>query len=378
MRLEPALPADQLALIRAPFVAMGAEPTDTAILQPLNLMLDLAGETLRARLFIVQAEGGQEACLRADYTAPIAKAHMARGSASGSYLYEGKVFRASPDRQDQAEEFLQIGLERFDPPGPTIEADHDMIMLGWRAAHAGGRKDLSLWLGDVSLFAAFVDGLDLAPVLSARIKRAASRPRLLQAELARAGDGAGAQTSGGLAAVLSGLTPEAAGAALEDVWALAGIQPVGGRTPAEIAQRLVQQAESRTAPALTLDQAKAISTFLKIEGEPTQALAEISSLAPKSAAALQSALTSWRELLDHLARSGAPVGQATFSTALGHAFDYYDGMTFEVRSTALGGEDPVAVGGRYDGLLARLGASAKGCAIGCMVRPGRALDLEAK
>jgi ATP phosphoribosyltransferase regulatory subunit len=42
-----------------------------------------------------------------------------------------------------------------------------------------------------------------------------------------------------------------------------------------------------------------------------------------------------------------------------------------VRSEALGADRPVAAGGRYDGLLARLGGD-PGRAIGCMVRPWRA------
>jgi ATP phosphoribosyltransferase regulatory subunit len=62
-----------------------------------------------------------------------------------------------------------------------------------------------------------------------------------------------------------------------------------------------------------------------------------------------------------------------FAPALGHAFDYYDGLTFEIRSEALGADRPVAVGGRYDGLLARLGGGGGSArAIGCMVRPWRA------
>jgi ATP phosphoribosyltransferase regulatory subunit len=61
-----------------------------------------------------------------------------------------------------------------------------------------------------------------------------------------------------------------------------------------------------------------------------------------------------------------------FAPALGHAFDYYDGLTFEVRSAALGDDRPVASGGRYDGLLARLGGAVDARAVGCVVRPWRA------
>jgi len=51
---------------------------------------------------------------------------------------------------------------------------------------------------------------------------------------------------------------------------------------------------------------------------------------------------------------------------------YYDGVLFEVRSAALGPDQPVAAGGRYDALPQRLGARVKTGAVGCMVRPGRA------
>jgi ATP phosphoribosyltransferase regulatory subunit len=55
------------------------------------------------------------------------------------------------------------------------------------------------------------------------------------------------------------------------------------------------------------------------------------------------------------------------------AFGYYDGFLFEIRSTALGEESPIAGGGRYDSLPTRLGGAAPSAgAVGCMVRPARA------
>ncbi|HEX5378248.1 MAG TPA: ATP phosphoribosyltransferase regulatory subunit, partial [Phenylobacterium sp.] len=232
MRAEAPVPPDRLAAIRAPFLAAGATSVDTPILQPLGLLLDLAGEAMRARLFVVQAEGGQEACLRPDFTVPVARLHLERGDPAGRYFYEGKVFRAAPEGSERAEEFLQIGIERFDTGAVTTEADAEIVALAWRAAVAGGRGDLSLWLGDIALFAAFIEGLDLTPSLAARLKRAASRPRLLQAELARAGQTpVTASEPGGLAGLLASLSPKDAGRMLQEVWALAGIEPVGGRGP---------------------------------------------------------------------------------------------------------------------------------------------------
>lgn len=372
MRAEPRVPEDALAAIRAP-LSEGASSVDAPILQPLGLLLELAGEAMRARLFVVQAEGGQEACLRPDFTVPVTRQHLDAGAASGRYYYEGKAFRASPDHPGRPEEFVQIGLERFDAAGtPTLEADAEIAALAWRSALAGGRDDLLLWLGDIALFAAFVDSLDLAPSLAARLKRAASRPRLLQAELARAGDEPKMVESGALADLLASRSPDQAAILLEEVWALAGIEPVGGRGPVEIAQRLIRRAEAATAPALTLRQADSLRRFLAVADTPAAALAALRDIAGPQAGAFAAALAEWERRLALLVQAGAPGGGLMLATALGHAFEYYDGLTFEVRSTALGADRPVAVGGRYDGLPARLGGPARARAVGCMVRPWRA------
>ena len=87
MSAEPAVPADALAAIRAPFLALEAEIVDAPILQPLGLLLELVGEAMRARLFVVQAEGGQETCLRPDFTVPVVRQHLDSGRSSGRYFY---------------------------------------------------------------------------------------------------------------------------------------------------------------------------------------------------------------------------------------------------------------------------------------------------
>jgi ATP phosphoribosyltransferase regulatory subunit len=370
MRTEPTVPAQALAAIRAPMLAAGAEPVDAPILQPLNLLLDLAGEAMRARLFVVQAEGGAEACLRPDFTVAVARRHLDAGAPAGRYLYEGPAFRASQG-SDRAEEFLQLGVELFAAGAPSVEADAEIASLAWRSAAAGGRSDLSLWLGDVGLFAAFIDSLSLPPALAARLRRVAGRPRLLNAELARTGEPAAPAARGQLAALLSGLSQDQAAALLEEVWSLAGVEPVGGRGPAEIAARLVRRAEAVEAQALTEAQAGAIREFMAISDAPAAGLARVRALAGGKAKALDAALAAWDARLAQLAKA-VPADRLRFAPALGHAFDYYDGLTFEVRSEALSPDRPVAVGGRYDGLLARLGGPDGARAVGCMVRPWRA------
>ncbi len=372
MRLEPAVPPEVLAAIRAPFAALAAQAIDPPVIQPLGLLLDLAGEAMHARLFVVQGQGGEEACLRPDFTIPVAREHIAAGAAEGRYVYEGRAFRVSPVGAVHAEEFLQIGLESFGD-GRIAAADAEAASLAWRGSVAGGRADLTLRLGDVGLYRAFVAALGLAESLTIRLTRAFSRPRAMGAELERAQALTDQPREGDrIAGLLADLPQAEATAVLQDLWALAGIQPVGGRTAAEIAHRLIERAEAAKAPRLTGAEAGLIRRYLEIADSPRPALDRIADLAREGGLSLDSALEAWSQRLLALDEAGVPEDRVVLATGFGRAFGYYDGVLFEVRSAALDETSPVAGGGRYDALPARLGGGGRPGAVGCMVRPARA------
>ena len=374
--LEPAVPREVLEAVRTPFMAGGAEPIDTPVMLPLAQVLDLAGEAMRARLFVVQADGIDEACLRPDFTIPVASAHLASDRAEGRYVYEGKAFQVAPPGSDRAEEFVQVGLEMLGRRAPRA-ADGEALHLAWRAAEAGGRKDLRATLGDIGLFAGFVDGLGLDPGTAARLKRAFLRPGKMAAELARAQSSDGGVREGDkVAELLAGLPEAQAAAALEELWTLAGIEPVGGRGAAEIVRRLAERANSRSAPRLSAAQGELITRFLAIEGRPQAALDQAEALAREAGADLDGLWADWAERLNLLADAGLPDAALTLAAGFGRPFGYYDGFLFAVWSEALGPDEPVAAGGRYDSLLTRMGGKTSeagaASAVGAMVRPARA------
>ena len=148
------------------------------------------------------------------------------------------------------------------------------------------------------------------------------------------------------------------------------MQPVGGRAPAEIVHRLAERAEAAKTPALTAADASKITGFLTVSDRPAKALAAIAALA--KGPGLEQALEVWSARLKAMIEAGAPEACMRFSPAFGRSFGYYDGFLFEVRSAALDAERPISAGGRYDGLMTRLGARARTGAVGCMVRPWRA------
>jgi ATP phosphoribosyltransferase len=140
---------------------------------------------------------------------------------------------------------------------------------------------------------------------------------------------------------------------LQELWSLAGIEPVGGRRPAEIAHRLVERAEAAKAGAVA-GKADKVRAFLAVSDRPGAALDAIAALAgPNARPERRHGRLAPR--LAGMAARGVPLDKATLAAAFGRAFGYYDGYLFEVRSAALGEERPVAAGGRYDGLPARLG-----------------------
>lgn len=372
MTTEARVDPVKLAGVRAPFESFGGDTLDAPVLQPLSRLLDVAGEALRARLFVVQSEQAEEQALRPDFTVAAAIEHIRSGRPSGRYRYEGKAFIAADRGSNSPTEFLQIGVEQFGASSDPAAEDAAIVALAWASAKAGGRTDLTLRLGDPGLFSKFLNALGVAEVQAKRLTRAFGRPgaftaELLPAEVARDG-GAG----GALADQLVRASESEAEALLQEIWRLSGIQPVGGRTPSEIIGRLRERAQAVQAPKLSPDQVDLITRFSELDGAPGDVLDAVATLGADAGADLGQGLQDWRRRLDLIAGSGAPVSAMRFTTRFVRPFGYYDGMLFEILSPRLPENEPIAGGGRYDRLPARLGGALG--AVGCMIRPGRAVE----
>ena len=77
----------EAARIHALFLTAGADPVETAILQPADVLLDLYGEDIRARAYTTHDPLRGEMMLRPDFTVPVAEAHMASGADPAAYAY---------------------------------------------------------------------------------------------------------------------------------------------------------------------------------------------------------------------------------------------------------------------------------------------------
>jgi len=338
------------------------------ILQPAEPFLDLSGEDIRRRMFLTTAPGGAELCLRPDLTIPVSRDYLASPLAGkpANYCYLGPVFR---HRAGESAEFLQGGVESFGRTD-TAAADAEMLTLGHEATASYGLTAPDMRTGDVGLFSALVAALDLAPAWKRRLIKDFNRKTNLAQDLDRLalGGNNGRPEYQGVLAALAGSDPKGAHALVTDLLSIAGISAVGGRSVAEIADRFLEQSALGASTRLPRDVRGLIERFLAIAGDPDEAAAELRALAADAnlAGELGPALDLLESRNGFLAARDIDLKRVHFSTAFGRGFDYYTGFVFEITDPARTG-DPLISGGRYDGLLTRLGAAEPIPAIGFAV-----------
>jgi ATP phosphoribosyltransferase regulatory subunit len=354
--------ADTLLLSFAQAGYVRAEP---AILQPAEPFLDLSGEDIRKSLYLTTDLSGEELCLRPDLTIPVARDYLAssRAGQPAGFSYLGPVFRY---RSGQASEFLQAGIESFGRQDRAA-ADAEMLALALEATAAFGVRDVEIRTGDVALFNALLDALDLYPVWRRRLVKDFNRKISLEQDLERLSAATTATRSEyeGVLAALAGSDRKAALAFVTDLMSIAGTTNVGGRTTAEIADRFLEQSTLKGG-ALPREAIAVLKRFLGISGSPDDAVAELRALTIDAKLDLAAAIDQFESRVGFMAARGIDVKQTRFSTAFGRGLDYYTGFEFELHHRGNGAE-PLVAGGRYDGLMTQLGSVEPIAAVGFSV-----------
>ena len=354
-----AAPAE--ALLQS-FALAGYVHARPPILQPAEPFLDLSGEDIRKSLYLTTDASGEELCLRPDLTIPVARDYLgsSRAGQPAGFCYLGPVFRYHGGRTS---EFNQAGVESFGRQDRAA-ADAEMLALGLEATAAFGLTDIHIRTGDVALFTALIDALDLYPVWKRRLLKDFNRKISLAQDLERLTLETGKTRNEyeGVLAALAGSDRKAALALVTDLMSIAGTSNVGGRTVAEIADRFLEQSTLKGG-ALPRDALQLIERFLGIAGEPDEAAAQLRTLASDAKLDLNAAIDQFESRTGFMAARGIETTAIRFSTSFGRGLDYYTGFEFELHRKS-NGTEPLVGGGRYDDLLTRLGARAPIPAVG--------------
>ncbi len=371
----------QAQTLLSTFVAAGHEAVAPAVLQPADVYLDVIGEALRARSYVFTDPDGDEYCLRPDLTVPICRLHLERhpeGSKQGDYCYNGSAFRFQPRGADAAHprEFRQCGIESIGVVDRE-KSDAQTLARILNALDAAGLKDWKLRIGDLGLFRALLDAIDMPERWRERLRHRFWRPVAFREELENLTQSADhANTSGLPDELLKSLDPakpEEAAKQTAEYLDSNNIDMIGVRTLEEISLHLARMAADIRAERLPEATANLIEGYIGVKAPARAAGARVKDLMRDTGVDISPALDRYHKRLQHLSEMGVDITRAEFSAEFGRSLEYYTGFVFEVLVPDLGQTSPVAGGGRYDGLMKMCGAPENVPAVGAAIHTERLL-----
>lgn len=353
-------------------VADEAEQPD--IVLNASVPLELSGEAVRGRICTFTDENGTEWALRPDLTLPIALEEITRRKAGAagrsSRYYSGPVFRL-PSLASEPIEYTQAGFELFGfDNGP--EQDATVFSTVCQACEGEKVSIGQTWIGDLSIFPAFVDALNIAEETRKGLKRAFRQAGGIDAYL----NGETSGAASGLAKRMQGMKREDVAAFVEDIFALTGIRPVGERSGDEVVERLYERANKGHGELLSHDSRSVLEAAVAVRGPAEQTVERLADIAksadlPKAQQAIEQLQVTIALMTE---RQPDFMASAMFATSFGRRFTYYDGLVFEISeaNNPDSAARPFAAGGRYDQLLSNLsGAAVSASAVGGIVVPHR-------
>ncbi|SFS21787.1 ATP phosphoribosyltransferase regulatory subunit [Yoonia litorea] len=343
--------------LRDLFAARGALVIKADVLQSAGTLLDLYGEDIRARSYVTSDPLRGEMVLRPDFTVPVVQMHMDAHAEPARYTYSGKVFRKQETDEARANEYVQVGYEVFDGQNPAA-ADAEVF-----AAVAQGLEGLPLRAatGDIGVLMDAVRGLQTTDDRKAALLRHIWRPARFRALLKRFGSD---QVPPARAALL----------AAEDPFVEAGPE-IGLRTREEVTARIDALRADADAAPISGEEIALIDAILNLRETSTNVLSHLRDIAVDMPA-IGGAVGRLDARLGALADRAVDVDALPFEGSYGRtSLEYYDGFVFGFYASDRPDLPPVATGGRYDALTARLGQGRVVPAVGGVIRPDLALEL---
>jgi ATP phosphoribosyltransferase regulatory subunit len=350
-------------------------PINPPILESPLPFLNRSGEDIRRHMYIFPDPGGSEVCLRPELTIPVCRAYLRQLQATGNaaahearLCYFGPAFAYESAQNRRYRQFYQAGAE-FIGAQARESADAEILAAALDALDAAGLKETRVEIGDVEIRNAFIDQLPVSERSKTRIRRIALRnQKELHTADALAAKGANAADTanefGELASMLAAVEPGKAELLIREVFALADVRHVGGRTPEEIIERLISRTAQQAEP-VSAELMQGVLDLLNIRAKPDAAFKQIREHFRKfRIGSIDRILERCERRLHYIDAYRQQPMELQFNVGLRRGLEYYTGFLFEIYARTPGEIGHVCGGGRYDNLLDGLGASESIPAVG--------------
>ena len=329
-----------------------------------DLLLDLYGEELNSRTYILSDPVKGNLMLRPDFTVPIVQTYIKSNKEKAQYCYSGKVWRKQDHLSSRPTEYLQVGIECF---GGNNIAKEDAKLFSIINT-AVGLTHLKIVTGDLGVLRSAINGLDINSRCKNALLRQLWRPkRFLQ--VLKYFSNSISYLKNEKRHIIDLLN---SGKLMEKLNTYNPI--IGLRTKKDIIDRVSELSNDIEYNQLKDTDVNLLENLLKISCCLKEASKNIRNLTYSHKYLKESAIL-LENRLDCLAQLDIDVKNLDFEVSFGRtSMEYYDGFVFEMgpiinKVSSI----PFAQGGRYNELT-RILSHLEGCenspsAVGGIIRP---------
>jgi len=313
-----------------------------------DYIIQRSGENFRKLLLTFEDDTGKSMCLRPDLTiASCIKYLKDNSKANSKIFYSGQAYRRSNRLKDKVIND-QLGIEILGSKNKSID-DSKVLKTITSSIDKIKIKNISIKVGDVSLFKKLIDTLKIPVRWKMRLKRHFWRPKYFEDLLNRL------ETNSDIDPTTVDIDKKK----FSEMKNLNQSNEIANRKVSEILSRFDRKIKDPRSFSENKKIARIIREFLKINCTIDKLEKTLKNFVKKNK--LSKSVCKDLSTIKNLSKINS---KTIFSTNFGRDIEYYTGIVFEIYNSS---KKEIARGGRYDGLLKSLGSKKNISAVGAAI-----------
>ena len=363
--------------IREFFINKGYTFYNPAMTIPADIVMNFMGEDVRNRLLFTSSPGGDELCLRPDFTLPLAISYINNEVQANKFVYDGYAFRfpSINEKTRYCPEFRQIGIENFGDKS-KIDVEGDVISQVCEILSSFYDDHLEIKISDIFMFYQLLNHLKIDAYLFNRVRRLYwrglsankindsikkimntrfdAKPRL---------DLIDEYKNNNLSSI----------ALIQKLTGSDDLSIFSGRRPDDIVKNYIDKSELINGTMINDTAIEQITEFLSIKGDISRVVKLLDNFQKKYHIDFAEGIENLENRVKILKKNQIAKDIIEFNATLSRKVEYYTGLIFEIRTKNENKNEPIAIGGRYDKIFEELGSKKPIPAVGCSIYVDRLL-----